>query len=108
MDQTVLAAHEVHERAKVDEIDNLAIIDFADLGLFDNALDPCNRRIDLGFVGRGNLDQAFVVDIDLRAGFGNDFADHLAAGPDNVADLFLVDLQRFDTRSMFGHFGTNR
>ena len=107
MDETVLAPHEIHECAKVHQVDDLAVIDLADFRFFDDALDPCDSRIDLGLVGGRNLDQALVVDIDLGAGFRNDFADHLAAGSDNVADLFLVDLQRFDARSMFGHFCTN-
>ena len=49
-------------------------------------------------VARRNLDQAFIVDVDLGAGRRDDFADDLAAGADDVADLRLVDLHRFDTR----------
>src|SRR3546814_8066751 len=78
----------------------LAIVDLAHFGFFDDAQDPVLRGLDLVEVGRGNLDQSFIVDVDLGTGFGHDFADHLAAGADHVADLRLVDLQGDDARGM--------
>jgi hypothetical protein len=47
VDETVLAAHEVHERTEIDEVDDLAVIDLADFGFFDEALDPLDRGFDL-------------------------------------------------------------
>src|SRR5690606_8331073 len=102
MDQAVLAAHEVHEGAEVDDVDHLAVVDLADFRLFHDALDPRASGLDLAEIGGADLDHAFVVDIHLRAGFGDDLADYLAAGADDVADLRLVDLHRLDTRRMRG------
>src|SRR3546814_15610438 len=79
----VLAAHEVHERAEIDDVDDLAVVNLADFGLFDDALDPDARRLDLADVGRGDLDHALVIDVDLGAGGGDDLADHLAAGAED-------------------------
>src|SRR3546814_18379439 len=40
VDEAVLAAHEVHEGAEIDEVHDLAVIDLADLGLLDDAENP--------------------------------------------------------------------
>ncbi len=69
VDEAVLATHEVHEGAEVHDVDDLALVDLADFGFLDNAEDPLTRGFDLGQVGRRDLDQAFVVDVHLRAGF---------------------------------------
>ena len=98
MDQAVLAAHEVHERTEIDQVDDLAVVDLADLGLLDQALDPLDRGLDLRGVGGRHLDDALVVDVDLRAGGRDDLADHLAAGADHFADLRLVDREGLDPR----------
>ena len=37
VDEAVLAAHEVHERAEIDHVDDLAVIDLADFCFFDDA-----------------------------------------------------------------------
>ena len=47
---------------------------------------------------RADLDHAVVVDVDLGAGLRDDFADDLAAGADDFADLVLGDLHRLDAR----------
>ena len=106
MDETVLAAHEVHERTEVDEVDDLAGVDLADFGFLDDAENPLLGGFDLRQVGRGDLDDAFVVDVDLGAGFSDDFADDLAAGADDFADLRLVDRDRFDARRVRRQLGT--
>ena len=49
-------------------------------------------------VGRADLDQALVVDVDLGAGRGDDLADDLAAGADDFADLVLGNRHRLDPR----------
>src|SRR5436190_2765815 len=98
VDEAVLAAHEVHEGAEIDDVDDLAVVDLADLGLLDDPGDPLAGRLDLRKVGRRDLDHALVVDVDLGAGLRDDLADHLAAGADDVADLRLVDLHRLDPR----------
>ena len=104
VDETVLAAHEVYECAEIDDVDDLAIVDFANFGLFNNAFNPSLSGFDLRAIGRADLDDAFIVNINLRAGFSHDLADNLAACSDDVADLRFVDLHCLDTRRMLGHF----
>ncbi len=106
MDETVLAAHEVHECTKVHDIDDFTIVDFADFGFLNNAFNPLLRRFDLRTVRRRNLDCAFVINVDLSTGFRNDFTDNLTASADNIADLRFVDLHGFDTRCVLADFGT--
>jgi hypothetical protein len=57
VDETVLAAHEIHERPEIDEIDDLAVIDLADFGFLDDAGDPLAGRFDLVEVARRDLDR---------------------------------------------------
>jgi hypothetical protein len=45
MDETVLATHEVHERAEIDDVDDLAVIDFADFGFLDDAEKSTYERL---------------------------------------------------------------
>ena len=47
VDETVLAAHEVHERAEIDDVDDLAVVDLADFGFLDDAEDPLAGGFDL-------------------------------------------------------------
>ena len=42
--EPVAVAEEVHERAEVDDLDHLAVVDHAHLGLGDDRLDPLDRR----------------------------------------------------------------
>src|SRR3546814_10649646 len=66
----VLAAHEVHEGAEIDDVDDLAVVDLADFRFLDDAEDPLLGGFDLVDVGRRDLDHALVVDVDLGAGLG--------------------------------------
>src|SRR5207237_9626250 len=86
--------------AEVDDVDDLAVVDLADLGLLDDAGDPLAGRLDLREVRRADLDHALVVDVDLGAGGGDDLADDLAAGADDVPDLVLGALHGLDPRRM--------
>ena len=56
-------------------------------------------------VGRGDLDRAVVVDVDLGAGFRDDLADHRAARADHLADLVGRDIDRLDARRIFAELG---
>jgi hypothetical protein len=47
VDETVLAAHEIHERTEIDEVDDLAVVDLADFGFFDDARNPLASGFDL-------------------------------------------------------------
>src|SRR6185503_18265387 len=52
-------------------------------------------------VGRVDIDRPVVGDVDLGAGFFNDFAYDLAAGADHFADLVGRNLDDLDARSVF-------
>src|SRR3546814_6203689 len=80
---TLFRSHEIHERAEIDHRYDLARVDLAHFRFGDDADDPVLRGFDLVEIGRGDLDQPFVVDIDLRAGGRDDLADHLAAGAED-------------------------
>ena len=51
------------------------------------AIDAVDRLLHRVAVGRGDVDRAVVLDVDLGAGLLDDAADDLAAGSDDVADL---------------------
>ena len=59
-------------------------------------------------VGRGNLHRAVVFDVHFRAGLFHDFADHLAAGADHVADLVGRDCDLDDARGVLADFAARR
>ena len=106
MDETVLAAHEVHECTEINQVDDLTVIDLADFCFFNDAGNPLTCSFDLRNIGRRNLDKTFVINVDLCTGSRNDFANDLAAGTDDVADLRFVDLHCFDTWCVRGQFTT--
>ena len=105
MDEAVLGAEEVDEGAEVDDLHHGALVDLADLGLGGDRLDPVQRGGDRLAVGRGDLDRAVVVDVDLGAGLLDDLADDLAAGADDFADLVGRDLDHLDARRVFAELG---
>src|SRR5690348_12540900 len=43
MDEAVARTEEVHERAEIDDLDDLAVVDDAEFGLGDDATDPVDR-----------------------------------------------------------------
>ena len=96
MHQTVARAEEVHEGAEIDDLDHLAAIDHAHLGLGDDAADPFDRLVGGPGIDRRDLDRAVILDVDLGAGHLADLADHLASGADDLADLVLRDGQGGD------------
>src|SRR5271166_7142176 len=98
MDEPILRAKEVHERAKVDDFDHRSFIDLANFRIVGDGFDPVDRSSDRIGVGRGDLYRAVVLDIDLRAGLLDDLSDDFAAGADHFADLVGWDLQSFNSR----------
>src|SRR3546814_15057456 len=87
VDKAVLAAHEIHESAEINAVDDLAVVDLANFRFLDNANDPGLRSLDLRKVGRADLAHAFVVNVILRPGFRATFAHDLAARPADLANL---------------------
>src|SRR6202166_573370 len=100
VNETVLRPKEIHEGAEIHHLDHLAVIDFADLRLGDDGLDPFERCANGLAVGGGDLHGPVVLDVDLGARLLHDFADHLAAGTDHFADLVGRNVNYFDARRM--------
>ena len=59
-------------------------------------------------VVRVDVHGAVVLDVDLRAGLGDDAFDGLAAGADDEADLLRIDLDGLDARRVFAQFLARR
>src|SRR5918993_169915 len=106
--EAVAGTEEVHEGAELHHLHDRALVDRVDLGLGHDGADPVVGRLDRLAVGRRDLDEAVVVDVDLRAGLLHDLADDLAARTDDFADLVDRDLHGLDARSMLAELGTGR
>src|SRR5215217_8238806 len=106
VNQAILGAEEVHERAEIGGLDHGTLIDGADFGFVGDRADPLDGGFNLRAVRRGDLDRAVVFDVDLGAGLFDDLADHLAAGADHFTDLVGRDLHRLDAGSELADFGT--
>ena len=63
--QAVLGAKEVHEGAEIGNLDDGSLIDHADFRLGDDRVDPLLGGLDFLARGRGDLDGAVIVDVDL-------------------------------------------
>src|SRR5262249_31669481 len=61
VNQAVLGTEEVHERAELHDLDDLALVDRADLGLGRDAADACQRLLDALAIGGRDLHRAVVV-----------------------------------------------
>lgn len=118
MDEAVLAGQELDERAKVFDGNNFAAINLADFGFGGHADDCIAGDLHAFFRDGEDVHCAIVLDIDLAAGFFDEFLDVLAAGADERADLLGVDLDGLDARRVLaqflarstqglGHFGQN-
>src|SRR5262245_2168574 len=103
--EAVLLAEEVHERAELHDLHDLALVDRSDLGLGGDGLDAGERRLDRLALGGGDLDGAVVLDVDLGAALGHDLADHRAAGADHLTDLVDRDLDGLDARRVLPELG---
>ena len=92
VNKAIALAEKVHEGAEIHQFDDLSGVDLSRLGISRNRHDHFTGLFDLRKIGAGDLDQTVVVDIDLCPGRLDDFANDLAAGPDDLADLFGIDL----------------
>ena len=108
MDETVFAAKEVHESAKVHQLYNLTIVNRADFRLGNDAIDPIDRSLASFSIDRRNLDRAVVFNVDLGAGDFANLANHLTAGADDFTDLVTRNGQRFNAGRVVGHAFTRR
>ena len=92
MDQTVLARGDLHEGAKLHQAHDAAVVQLADLGDKHDVVDALLRGVAGGGVGGGDVDGAVVVNVDLRAGVGDDLLNDGAALADDLADAVGIDL----------------
>src|SRR5262249_547183 len=106
--QSLRPGHDLDERAELLDALDLADVDPVELGLATDVLDDLDRL--LGGIARRREDRhlAVVLDVDLCAGLLLDAADDLAAGTDDLADLFGPDLDRDDPRGVRAHLGAGR
>src|ERR1700733_6277783 len=65
VDETILGAEEIYERAELHHLDHGAVIDMAELRIGGDRLDPLDRSLHRLAVVGGNLHGAVVLDIDL-------------------------------------------
>ena len=92
MDHAVLAGRELDEHAEAHHAHDLAGEHIAHFNVLRNAFDDALGLLSHGVVGGSDVDAAVVLDIDLHAAaVGDDLVDHLAAGPDDFANLLGVD-----------------
>src|SRR5207249_661004 len=84
------------ERADAHDPGDLAVVDLADLGLLRQALDHRSCLLAAFGLRPGDPDRAVVLELDRRPGLRLDRTDHLAAWPDDLADLVGLDLDRLD------------
>ncbi len=103
MQQAVGAGEDLDKRAEIDDPDDFAQIGLAHLGHRANIGDHLDTAIGGGAVGGVNLHAAIVFDVDLATGGLDDATDHLAARPDQLADLVGRNLHGEDARSVGRH-----
>ena len=103
--QAVLARNQLHDRAEIEQAQHRAFVDLADLDFGRDVLDPLARHIACIGVHRRDRDAAIILDVDRRAGFLGQRANHRAALPDHVADLFGIDLERHHPRRVLRDLG---
>src|ERR1043166_355784 len=96
VDQTVFAWQEFDEGAEVLDRDDPATINLVYFGLGGHAHDGLAGDLHAFFGDRIDVNRAVVFDVDLATRFFDELLDVLAAGADQEADLFRVDLECFD------------
>src|SRR5262249_36703052 len=88
----------ISERTEVGDPLHLAEIDAVELGLLRALVDHPLCELERSRVGREDRDDPRIVDVDLGARGVLDAADHLAAGPDHVADPIGLDRDHLHAR----------
>ena len=101
MDQAVAARKDVHERPERGDVHHLAVVDLPHIGggRIEDQADLALGLVHVVAVGGRDGDDArvlVVVHVDIGPGLGLDRVDHLALGPDDLADLVQRDLELDD------------
>ena len=94
--KAVTLAKEVHKCAEVDDFHNFTVVNLAFFWLSHNRVNHVVGFLDRFAVRASNLDDAFVIDVDLRARHFNDLTDDFAARADHFADFIRWDLHGLD------------
>src|SRR5579862_2558091 len=85
--QAIGTGNDLHERAEVGESRYRPEIGFAYFGGGGQIANHLQRLCGGGFVVRGDIHFTGILDVDLHASLVNDAANHLSAGPDQIANL---------------------
>ncbi|MCG3199907.1 MAG: hypothetical protein GHCLOJNM_04435 [bacterium] len=96
VDQPLARGEHLHEGPEGHDPDHLALVDLADLHVAGQILDHLAGLAERRAVGAGDHHLPGVVHIDLDSRLGDDPANGLASRPDDVADLFDIDLHHLD------------
>ena len=99
--EAVLAFLNFDECAEVLDARHAAFVDPADLNLLGHRRDLVRGALRAFGVHARNEHGAVVFDVDLSARVGLELLDALAARADDLADLFRVDLDGYQARSVF-------
>src|SRR5438270_9624709 len=102
--QAIGARKDFDEGAKISQANDFAQIGFPDFRGGGQVADHLQRPIGGGLVGGGHVHLTGIVDIDFYARSVNNAANHLAARPDEVADLIHGNLHGVNARSISGDF----
>src|SRR5690348_10196045 len=97
---------QLHERAELGRLHDLAGVGVPDLRLLRQRLDGGDRRVGLRALRGVDEDRAVLLDVDLHLVVGLEAADRLAALADDHADLLLIDLDRRYPRRFLAQLGT--
>src|SRR5580704_6599469 len=104
MHQAVTAGQDGDEGAEIHQAYDFALVDAPDFHVGGDEFDAPLCLAPGGAAHRGNLHRAVVFDVDRRAGLFGDLADDRTTLADDVANLFLIDLERDDRGRPVGHF----
>ena len=99
--KTFGAFEDFDECTEIHDLGNGSQIDFAGFGFANDAVDHFEGLVDGHTLIGSDRDGTIVLDIDLSTGNCADILDRLAAGTNDFADLAGIDLEGFDSRSIF-------
>ena len=102
--QPVGAGNDFDEGPKVGQPGHGAQVGLPHFGRRRQVANNLQRPIGGGFVVRSHVHFARVFHIDLHSGLLDDAANHLATGPDDIANLIHRNLQGVDARRVGGNF----
>src|SRR6266540_736864 len=108
VEQPLGAGHDLDEGAELLDALHLAQVDTVQLRLAADVLDDVHCHLRRVAAGGEDRDLAVVLHVDLGAGLLLDAADHLAAGPDDLADLLGPDLDGNEARGIGAHLRPGR